>query len=397
MGGLRHGSANPVELGMWVMTASDVDRLDGVRPDRKRYRVILWGPGHVGAYALRGIIDHPDLDLVGVRTYSADKEGRDAGQLCGAGDVGVSATQDVDALLALDADAVCYTGREWGPAMELNLPQIVDDMCRVLASGKNVVTPITPFMSLPSLFVGAEDTERLRKACSTGGASLHGTGIAPGFMEDHLVLALTSMSYKVDSVLALEIAELSGYEGIIAKVLGFGLTPDEFAAQHQPIFMEYLWGGAISLVADALNVDLDEKRPVCDTRLADFEFDTADRRIEKGTVAAVHYGLHGIVGGKPRIMIEVYYRVHPDAAPDWPQPPGLGGYRIEIAGSPSMRVDATLGSAEESPMEGMILATGMRAINSIPAVCEAAPGFISSVDLPTVVGQMFVASGGRRG
>ena len=94
------------------------------------YRVIQWSTGNVGTAALRCIIRHPELELVGVWVHSAGKAGRDAGELCGLGPTGVRATIDVDEILALGADCVLYM-----PA-----GTDVDVLDRLLASGTNVVT-----------------------------------------------------------------------------------------------------------------------------------------------------------------------------------------------------------------------------------------------------------------
>ena len=96
------------------------------------YRVIQWATGGVGRAAIEGVLDHPELELVGCWVHSADKDGRDVGELIGRAPLGVAATTDVDALLAVDADAVLYS-----PVMAD--PPVVD---RILRSGKNVVTPL---------------------------------------------------------------------------------------------------------------------------------------------------------------------------------------------------------------------------------------------------------------
>ena len=74
-----------------------------------KLRVIQWTTGKVGKLALRGIIDDPRLELVGVFAHSDDKVGVDAGTLCGRPECGVTATNDVEALVALGADTVIYT------------------------------------------------------------------------------------------------------------------------------------------------------------------------------------------------------------------------------------------------------------------------------------------------
>lgn len=351
------------------------------------HRVIVWGPGQAGAPAIRGIVEHPELQLVGVRAYSADKDGRDAGELCGLGELGIRATRDADALLALDADVVSYTPREFSAEGDIRLQEIVEEIGRILESGKNVITPLTPFIRLPNLFIDQAATDRLQAACETGQTTLCSTGIAPGFMDDYLVLALTSMSRKVETVYVSEILDLSSYESFYLGALGFGLGPEEFEKHSQPMFLEYLWGGAIELVAEALKLKIDELQPTFETSLAEFAFDTVGMHIEVGTVAAVHMSLQGIVDGKWRISVGGYYRMRPDIAPDWPQPPMQGGYRIRIRGVPNMVAEVGLGSLETTGMNDGYLATAMRLVNSIPAVCAASPGISTSLDTPLVVGR----------
>ena len=76
----------------------------------KTYRVVAWGTGNVGRHALAGIDARPDLELVGPVGVNPDKVGRDAGDLAGLGrTLGVAATDDVEALLALEPDVVVHT------------------------------------------------------------------------------------------------------------------------------------------------------------------------------------------------------------------------------------------------------------------------------------------------
>src|SRR5689334_20506740 len=95
-------------------------------------RIIQWGTGSVGKHAVRAIVDRPDFELVGVRVYNPDKVGKDAGELIGRDPIGVAATDDVEAILAMDADCVCYTAL--GSTLESSEGPL-DDICRLLASG----------------------------------------------------------------------------------------------------------------------------------------------------------------------------------------------------------------------------------------------------------------------
>ena len=79
-----------------------------------RYRVIQWATGNTGQRALREVVRHPSLDLVGVRVYDSAKDGVDAGALCGEEPTGVLATTDRDAVLKVEADCCVYMPRATG-------------------------------------------------------------------------------------------------------------------------------------------------------------------------------------------------------------------------------------------------------------------------------------------
>ena len=76
------------------------------------YRVVQWATGGVGRAAIEGVLAHPDLELAGCWVHSASKDGVDVGTLMGGDPIGVVATSDVDAALAIDADCAVY-GRSW--------------------------------------------------------------------------------------------------------------------------------------------------------------------------------------------------------------------------------------------------------------------------------------------
>jgi hypothetical protein len=93
-------------------------------------RVVQWATGNIGSRSLRHIIEHPGLTLAGVYVTSPDKAGRDAGELSGLPPSGVTATSDLDEILALAADCVLYMPAECD----------LDQVCAILASGANIVT-----------------------------------------------------------------------------------------------------------------------------------------------------------------------------------------------------------------------------------------------------------------
>jgi len=137
-------------------------------PRAGRYRVIQWATGNIGRRSLRSVIEHPNMDLVGLYVHSDAKAGRDAGELCGIGSTGIVATQNVDELVALDADCVLY----------MRQGMDIDEITSLLESGANVVTTSGEFHHPASMDIALRD--RVEAACERGSTSIHSTGISPG-------------------------------------------------------------------------------------------------------------------------------------------------------------------------------------------------------------------------
>ena len=345
-------------------------------------RVIQWATGHVGIHALRGILRHPELELVGLVVSSEKKAGRDAGELCGMGPTGVVATRDGDEALALEADCVSYMG-----ATDFRLPDALDDMRRILGSGKNLVTTsfvplIHPWQVVPDI------AKQLEEACRQGGTSFFCSGIDPGFSPDALPILLSSMASRIDSIRAQEIFNYATYDQpeTLFDVMGFGRPPGTPVPLLVPGALAMAWGGSVRMVADALRVELDEVRQSSEQVLAEEGFEISCGRIEAGTVAGLRFQVEGVVAGEPRIVVEHVTRLRDDVAPHWPRGNGPGTYRVTLLGEPSLRCELDVGFDKEDHNIDGCLASAMRVVNAIPAVCRAEPGIRSWLDLPLVAG-----------
>ena len=355
------------------------------------YKVIQWATGHVGVHALRGVAQHPDLELVGLWVSSPAKAGRDAGELCGIGKTGVIATGDAEALLAMRADCVSYMG-----ATDYRPAEAIDDMCRILASGKNLVT--TSFVPLIYPWHAVPDFARqIDAACQQGGTSFFCSGIDPGFSPDALPIVLSSLSERIESVRAQEIFNYATYDQpqTLFEVMGFGKPPGTLVPLLFPGALTMAWGPSVRMVADALGVELEDIQQRYEQEVAPETFDISCGRIEKGTAAALRFEVSGIVGGRPLITVEHITRLRDDLAPHWPQGVGPGTYRVTIEGMPSMRCDLQIGfHSTDHNIDGCV-ASAMRVVNAIPAVCNASPGLKTWVDLPLVAGRGALRAGQR--
>lgn len=358
-------------------------------------KVGVWGPGSMGVIALRGVIDHPELELVDLVVHSDAKVGRDAGELCGVAPVGVTATQDPSALLAGDADAVVYAA-----GANLRPLEAVGDMVSILRAGKNVVSCSVVPLVFPD-GVDAAFTDPLRQAALDGGASFFTTGIDSGFANDVLPLVLTGVSRVIESVRVTEMFNYATYpdRAAVYEILGFGKPPEYQAFAAQPGIFSFGWGPVLHQLAAGLGVKIDDIEESNERLPAAESFDTPTGHIAAGTIAAMRSTLTGYVAGKPTFVLDHVTRMHDDIAPDWPQPhisippkdlgygqaTGRGLYRVEIEGSPSMRCEFEMAEDHDHDL-GARIAGASRMVNAIPAVCAAPPGLLSALDLPLITG-----------
>lgn len=354
-------------------------------------RVVEWSTGTVGKHAIAGIDAHPDLELVGVWVSDPAKVGHDAGRLAGLDrDLGVLATNDADALLALAPDAIVHTAMTDDRVMEA-----LEDLTRFLAAGVNVVSSGPVILQFPYGVLPEAMIDPIAAAAESGGASLHVNGIDPGFANDVLPLAMTSLSQSIDEVRCQEIADYSTYYQpvVMTQLFGFGQPMDYPSVLAAPGVLSLGWGSVVRQLAAGLGITLDEPLVERVERVAaDRDYTTVSCEIGEGTLAALRFEVVGQVGGVDRVVLEHYTRTHPDQCPDWPRPDhGDGCYRIIVRGQPEMTVEfAHHGRGGDHNVSGMIV-TAMRLVNSVPAVVAAAPGIVTALDLPLVTGRGLVA------
>ncbi|MBI2706692.1 MAG: diacylglycerol kinase [Actinobacteria bacterium] len=349
------------------------------------YRVIQWSTGNVGKLALKGIIEHPDLELVGLVVHSEKKAGTDAGELAGLGPVGITATNDVDEALAMDADVVAYTATG-----DLRPHEAINDMCRILASGKNVVSTSCVALCYPPGAGEQDQVRRLEEACRAGGTSFFTSGIDPGFANDLLPLVLTGFCSRVDSVRVSEILNYDTYDQpeVLFETMGFGKPMDHAPLLLLPGVLTLAWGPIVHELAAGLGIEVERIDEWFERWEAPQRYETAVGPIEAGTMAGLHFELRGIVDGEPKIIIEHVTRMHNDAAPDWPKGNNpQGGYRVVVKGNPTYTMDLEIEGDDGDHNTGGLVGTAMRILNAIPAVVAAEPGLLSALDLPLVTGK----------
>ena len=339
---------------------------------RRSHTVVQWATGNIGTHALRATIQHPGLDLAGVYVYAAEKAGRDAGDLCGLGPTGVVATRDVDEIVALGADCVLYMPRACD----------FDEVCRLLASGSNIVSTRGEFHRPASL--EPEVRARVEKACAHGGTSIYSTGSSPGFITEALPLVLTSLQRRLDCLTIDEFADVSSRNspGLLFEVMGFGKAPaayDERRLTHG----RWSFGPSLQLVADALAMPLDTIEASGEFAVASRDVEIAAGTIEAGTVAAQRMTVTGMRGGRPVLQFRANWYCSTDLDPAWDL--RATGWRVVVDGDTPLDVNISFPVSPERWAEVSPGLTAHRAVNAVRVVCDAAPGIRTTVDLPQVI------------
>jgi len=350
------------------------------------YRVVQWTTGNVGKSSVEALAKNPNYELIGCYAWSKDKAGHDVGELVGIEPLGIAATNDVDALLALKPDCVVYN------PMWID----VDELARILSAGVNVVASAS-FITGHNL---GEGRAKLEEACQKGGSTLFGSGVSPGFAELLAIVAANGCA-RVDKVTIAEASDTTFYDSPCTETpCGFGKPIDDpdlqpMAAQGTAVFAE-----AVRLVADALGVELDEI--VCEAEYAQTTADVemASWTIKAGCVAGVFASWQGRVGGKTVVDLNVRWRKGQTLDPDWK----VEGdpWKITIDGLPTVTMQVgflpppdfveNAKTIEDFMGLGHII-TAMPPIHAIPAVVAAPPGIATYNDLQLTLPRGIVPKG----
>ncbi len=336
------------------------------------YRVVQWTTGNVGRRSVLAAIANPALELVGCYAWGPQKVGRDVGELAGTDPIGVVATNDKAALLALKPDCVIYNPK-WPD---------VEEMAEILESGANIVAT-AGFITGHAL---GDGRQKLIDACERGSSSIFGSGMNPG-LANLLGIVSGQICDRIDSVAVLESVDSTGYDSPDTELsVGYARPIDD---PELPALVERgtaVFGDAVHLMADALGVEIDEVR--CEASFAQTtqDLDLGSWSIPAGCVAGVAASWQGVRNGNAIIELNVRWRKGQHLQPDWEV---QHGYVVDIKGQPCVHTkleifpgpDFKAKTFTDYMVLGMIM-TAMPAINAIPGTCKADPGIVTYLDIP---------------
>lgn len=360
--------------------AGDVGPTGATEPTR-RLRVAPWTTGNVARQAVRAILERPDLELVGAFARTAVKDGVDVGELCDLGrSLGVRATTDLAAFLALEPDCVVYAPLHLDPV----------EVEHLLRAGVDVVTS-AELMTGTNL--NEATRESLRRAAVDGGATLFGSGMNPGYAQ-LLAAVAAGISSGVERVTVSESVDVSQFVSD-ANFAAMGWGRPQGDPGHADAVREgtLVFAEAVEVLGDLLGVTIDDYR--CDVSFAHATEDVElpEMVIAAGHVAAMDVHWTGAVDGRDVVGVHQRWLASERVEPPWTVE---HGYRIEVTGDPNLRLkldiwptDADLADLTKETMHriGMRI-TAVPVVNAIPAVVAAAPGIATYADLPVITSRL---------
>jgi hypothetical protein len=335
------------------------------------YRVVQWATGSVGSICLKHFIENDEIDLVGVLVTAPDKIGKDVGNIVGLPPTGLLATDDVEAIVALDADCVVFTPRG----------QDLDMVCRLLESGKSVISTIGPFYPTERY---RSTFDRIDAACQRGGTSFHGCGIYPGFAGDLLPLTLARLMDRIDGIEIWEIADKLRNPSVYIEILGFGRDPSDFlASPSRSPESPYVSEQTMTMVVEGLGKKIEKMTTRFEVAVAKSDIHYPGGVVKAGTVGGQHVEWTAWVDGAPFVKYHWFHVMGDDIEPRWDI--GESGYKVVIDGSAPIEMTLRGRPAPDGhpPFLG-IEWTAHLAATAVSKVCDAKPGIVTPLDLGIV-------------
>jgi 2,4-diaminopentanoate dehydrogenase len=321
-------------------------------------RIVLVGLGPIGASVARQIVGRKGFQLVGAVDIDPKKIGRDVAEVIGLGKaMRVKVTAEIGKTLKSatpDVAVLCTSS-----SLKSVMPQFEEVLKRrvpIVTTTEEAAYPSRANRSLAA---------RLDAAARKAKVAVLGTGVNPGFTMDALPIALTAVCERVASIEVLRVQDARVRRLPFQQKIGAGLTREQFAARVTARTVRHVgFTESIQMIADAMAWPLDRITDEIEPKMADADVASDLLSVTAGQVCGLIQRGTGYVRGEARIRLRLEaYLGAPESYES-----------VLIEGSPRIH------SRIDGGVHGDI-ATASMAVNSIPAVIDAAPGFRTMRDM----------------
>jgi 4-hydroxy-tetrahydrodipicolinate reductase len=329
----------------------------------------------MGSGIVRLVLQKPGLELVGAYGRRAERAGTDLGPAIGLDrDLGLPVSSDLASLIERTRPHV---------AIQATCSRAADAAQEISTAirGRVHVISIAEEMAYPA-YSSPAIAKEIRRLAKVHGVAVLGTGINPGFVLDLLVIALSGVCAKIESITAKRVNDLSPYGPSVLASQGVGLTPEAFRSglANGAVVGHIGFAESIHMITGALGWNVDRIEETREAIVSRLRRETRFVVVEPGQIAGCLHTAVAYRNDRPLITLIHPQQVHPHLE-------GVEtGDVIEIAGTPTIRL---AGSPEIPGGAGTVALS----VNMIPPVMNAAPGLYSMADLPVPAAMLGDARG----
>ena len=323
-----------------------------------RIRVLQYGLGPIGIEAVKLIASRPNLDLVGAIDIDPAKVGKDVGEICGIGRMGIKAVSCLEELPRKAHPQVSvHSTVSWLADAMSQLLDLASRGIHVVSSTEELLYPHWKY---------PKQARQLESAAHKNNIVIFGTGVNPGFVLDTVAILLSGACTQVNRIFLERQVDAGTRRFPLQLKVGAGITKAEFKKRVKTGRMGHAgFVETLALVARAMGWNLETInetiQPVISERLVRTPYLT----VEPGQVAGIHQTCKGKASGK--VVIDADLKMYVGAL----EPHD----RIIIEGIPGIDCCFEGGVAGDEATIAML-------VNAIPLVCQATPGLKSVLDLP---------------
>jgi 2,4-diaminopentanoate dehydrogenase len=323
-----------------------------------KIRVVQVGLGPIGAAIAKQLLARRAFQIVGVIDIDPQKVGRDVGDVLGIG----------RKLRLKVTDSISRTIKETKPDVAVlctssSLKAVADQFEEVVRHRVPIVTT-TEEAAYPARGNRAV-ARRIDAAARKAKVAILGTGVNPGFTMDALPIALSAVCERVDRIEVQRVQDARIRRLPFQQKIGAGLSREAFQQRVDAGTVRHVgFTESIQMIADAMGWKLDRIVDDVGAKVADAPVTSDFLSVAAGQVCGVIQTGAGYVGTEMKVSLRLEAYLGAPQSYD----------SVLIEGSPRIY------SKIEGGVHGDI-ATASMAVNSIPAVIAAPPGFRTMRDL----------------
>ncbi|MHC4741320.1 MAG: NAD(P)H-dependent amine dehydrogenase family protein, partial [Planctomycetota bacterium] len=254
------------------------------------------GIGPLGRKMVQYAVKRGCFNIVGAVDPDPEIAGKDLGELCDTGPLGITVSSNLDEAIANRKPQAAIV------ATVSSLTAFESQAVELAGAGINIVSTCEelffPWKTQPEI------SERIDEICRKYGVVCLGTGVNPGYLMDFLPTVLSGACQSVESVKVWRVQDASVRRIPFQQKIGAALTLEEFEVKKQAGTLRHVGlPESVDFIAERLGWKLDRNEETLEPVIAEQDIESGYRPISKGMARGVHQVGKGFVGEREVITL----------------------------------------------------------------------------------------------